>query len=252
MRPWICALLASAALASCSAIKEERKLESEFLNDRGEAFRHADIQRLDSRQREIADLRAQESMDRSAREMVALSRWQIALGWLTLAGLGASLWFTRTSLKQTRSSIDLATRASMAELRAYISLQQFDGLVLENGRQGVQYSFENVGATAAVNCSWRCRVETVEGFPAAHSIKPGVQVMPMREFAPRHGHGLTVWLNRPFTEDEMARINDSQISIVARIDIAFSDCFDRSHAYVYSDIRTGPGLSIQRYNHDLI
>jgi hypothetical protein len=102
--------------------------------------------------RDDADLCAQRRMAEAAEELTALTRGQIIIGGLTLAGLIATILITLKATNAAEASVAIAQDTAKRQLRAYISMspQELGGLV-PGGRVRVQFRPINHGETPAYN-----------------------------------------------------------------------------------------------------
>ncbi|MEN5176716.1 hypothetical protein [Brevundimonas diminuta] len=104
---------------------------------------------------QAADLRAQQSMAKTARDALVPTWWQVAFGAASTAGLIITLCVTVRSLKMSRRTLD-ATREAMAmqraATRAYLSVKVAQVVGLDIGQKPVVYiDTTNAGVTPAYN-----------------------------------------------------------------------------------------------------
>lgn len=103
--------------------------------------------------REDKDLKAQQSMADSAVAMLALTRWQIAVGLLGIAGLAWTIHYSRETARAAVAATQLAENTAVAQLRAYVHVASVTG-ALPNGEGGVfavSVEVRNFGQTPARN-----------------------------------------------------------------------------------------------------
>lgn len=72
------------------------------------------------------DLQAQFGMERAAREMIGLTWAHLVLTLFSLAGLGATVFFTRRSLDHARTELNESRDFQHKALRAYLSIEGYD------------------------------------------------------------------------------------------------------------------------------
>ena len=133
------------------------------------------------------DLSAQEGMQLATEEMVRLTKWQIALGWLTALGLGGTLAMTARSLRQTRESLELAANTARSELRAYVGLDGFEVTMptSEVPTLKISYRLKNFGSTPAFlrKVSWGIDKlnydhDEVDNIPLLETVEFKAELMP--------------------------------------------------------------------------
>jgi hypothetical protein len=139
-----------------------------------------------SNRRDEDDLKAQQSMADSARELVDLTRWQIAVGLLGLLGLGWTIYYTRQTARAAVDAANASVKAANVAEKALTHLERpyifpiiDDGTSVANMAQGrwayfVKFRLHNFGKTPALIKSVLAELRPFERLPdeLRYSISP--------------------------------------------------------------------------------
>lgn len=117
---------------------------------------------------ELADLHAQQRMADSAEFLAELTLAQLVVGVVGTLGLGVTLYFNFQALRQSGKQLveaqkqtRLAQELGLIELRAYVSVEEFQLFVESPGVWRGKAVVRNRGQTPAMNVKLRMRLATV-------------------------------------------------------------------------------------------
>ncbi len=239
-------------LACCARPAEPPRSADTFISARAESFAQADRNLLDAEQREVFDLVAQEGMNAATKRMADTADLQVVLGWLTLVGVGVTTVFAYRANRLTREALDLSRIATENELRAYIGLKAFvDMMTDELGRHIMRYTFQNFGATHALNVRVNSIIWITTGVsrsaPLPEGYDPEILSKPI-EVPPRGEWNSFTGFAAALSQQILHQIENRERAICVYYRIDYEDVFGTRYSSISSDIRSGPNLSIHFHN----
>lgn len=134
-------------------------------------------------QRDIDDLKAQQSMAKSANNLLAPSWWQVWVGLGGLIGLFASLGLNIKSVWATQSALRDQRETSRHQLRAYVGIEKISVDAVAGKKAVANLVAKNFGQTPAYRVTEEGTIKlrrhgaglptTLDSFPAGATINPG-------------------------------------------------------------------------------
>lgn len=170
-------------------------------------------ERADSREREIQDLLAQQSMANSAQRLLEPSWAQVWIAAFGTVGLCISLAFSYLALSGTRKAMRLQTETAHTHLRAYLGIRELELKNLAVGLDPyVTLALKNYGVTPAANLVERTGlsiqpISTVYDYSVSH-MDSGVTVLPGQDT------NTVTPLGRRLTEADIKKIIEDKTHVI--------------------------------------
>ena len=199
------------------------------------------------------ELEAHREEVRAANQMVDLTRWQIFLGWLTVAGLAGSLILTQRALRQTRESLDLSHLVAREELRAHVPKPRFSNVTDLGDSVRFNWNYENKGLTAARSMRIGGTIQYVGGRPFRFPLEQLIcdEMLRVDDLAPGDGRLWFIETQKAEFANEWANVQAGTGSFVIRVRATFTDMFGGFHEVDHSEIRWGHDLQHSHDNRDV-
>lgn len=172
------------------------------------------------------DLAAQQSMDRSARDMVALTRLQLLLSLFSTLGLGGSLLFAWWALGHSRRELQESRDFQRSGLRAYVSVEKFEASLSASGEFLFNVGVWNRGQSTARDVLIASHAGLHDGGPrdatwqALHWASQGTRFGIIQP-----GARVSTYAECRVTPEDRALVERSTKVLLAQVEVYYRDIF---------------------------
>lgn len=178
------------------------------------------------------DLDAQQSMARSTKQLVDLTRIQMLLGLVGAIGLGGSLFYAHKTAGHARRAVEVATDTAKRQLRAYVSVSEATPVGVAVGQRPlVRVVLKNTGQTPADDF-------VVVGGIMLHAVgtmplfaDSDIDKYPTLSVGSGCEHHINLALSEPLGDKFLQSIMEESYTISAKMEYKYTDIFGDCYRY---------------------